>query len=130
MKDKYSLSNCIHLRRKNMHECRKGRTKIHAFVSKPLHDFFWKIEFWASSHTACRLNQFNWRRKMHNYLKRWVEWTLKFTWGCSFAISFFFADLVESLFANLKELHSGKKHLELILSLCIRGNDRSVEGKL
>ena len=43
---------------------------------------------------------------------------------------FFFADLVESLFANLKERHSGKKHLELILSLCIRGNDRSVEGKL
>ena len=51
--------------------------------------FFWKIEFWGSSHTAYRLNQFNWRREMHNYLKRWVEWTLKFTWGYSFAISFF-----------------------------------------
>ena len=29
---------------------------------------------------------------------------------------FFFADLEEFLFANLKELLSGKKHLELILS--------------
>ena len=55
---------------------------------------------------------------MHNYLKRGVEWTLQFTWGYSFAIFFFFfcADLEEFLFANLKELLSGKKHLELILS--------------
>ena len=53
---------------------------------------------------------------MHNYLKRRVKWTLKFTWGYSFAI-FFFTDLVEFLCENLKELHSGKKHLELILSL-------------
>ena len=30
---------------------------------------------------------------------------------------FFFTDLVEFLCENLKELHSGKKHLELILSL-------------
>ena len=54
---------------------------------------------------------------MHNYLKRGVEWTLQFTWGYSFAIFFFFfVDLEEFLFANLKELLSGKKHLELILS--------------
>ena len=47
---------------------------------------------------------------------------------------------MEFLCANLKELLSGKKHLELILSLiaqlflkvldCTRENDRSVRGKL
>ena len=68
--------------------------------------------------------------------------TLKFTWRYSFLFFsfFFFADLVEFLCANLKELLSGKKHLELILSLiaqlflkvldCTRENDRSVRGKL
>ena len=118
------------------HACRKGRIKIYAFVSKLLHNVFFLNSYNSGALLSC-----SWcmlqkcRREMPSCLKREVEWTLKFTWGCFFFLQTWWNSCLQT-WRNWEKT-PGAYFVSHCFTLpegncndCIRENDRSVEGKL